>query len=261
MYGGMMGMYSPYMWGGMGMYGWGKRASAETTSPIEQLINLNRTECVYIKDNSTLSCIGLIGVVECDVELRFEKNPEDKREFMIYGIAKSETTPRSYRLLPRLMSNTDWLDNTYMFNGVKKQVSLFCSKDLDHFGLRVLDRKCFDKLDELFQMSRRNEKVYVKIEGAVEMPTARIVADLTVVKMVNETEDAEKTEGSNEKRHYGYGGYRYGYGGYRGGYGGHHGHSSHHYGGHHGHHNDNYGGHHGHHSHHYEGHYGGYGRK
>ena len=69
-------------------------------------------------------------------------------------------------------------------------------------------------------MSRRNEKVYVKTEGAVEMPTARIVADLTVVKMVNEPEDAEKTEGSNEKRHYGYGGYSYGYGGYRGGYGG-----------------------------------------
>jgi len=205
-----MGMYSPYMWGGMGMYGWGKRASAETTSPIEQLINLNRTECVYIKDNSTLSCIGLIGVVECDVELRFEKNPEDKREFMIYGIAKSETTPRSYRLLPRLMSNTDWLDNTYMFNGVKKQVSLFCSKDLDHFGLRVLDRKCFDKLDELFQMSRRNEKVYVKIEGAVEMPTARIVADLTVVKMVNET------EGSNIGRHYGQYSW-YGNSGYQGG--------------------------------------------
>ena len=67
-------------------------------------------------------------------------------------------------------------------------------------------------------MSKRNEKVYVKTEGLIEMPTAFIIGDLSIVNLSQKT-----------KRHWGYGGYGHGYGhgfghGYGHGYGHGHGH-------------------------------------
>jgi hypothetical protein len=212
------GMYGMGMgWGGlygmgMGMYGmgmWGKRDTTET-KPIDAMPTMNRTECIYNKKESTITCIGLAELVECKTNLRWD-GEEIKKEFMMYGIAKSETTPRSYKLLPRTMTNSAWLDNTYKVDGVKdRKVSLFNSESLGHLGLRVIDEECFNKLDALFTMSQRNEKVFVKTEDSTEM-TANIVADL----MVSHISKKELS-----KRHYGYGGYRGGYGGYRGGYGG-----------------------------------------
>lgn len=222
-----------YGWGGlygMGMYGmgmgmWGKRDTTET-KPVDVMPSMNKTECVYYKNSSTITCIGLAELVECKTELIWNAE-EIKREFLMYGIAKSETTPRSYKLLPRTITNSAWLENTYLVNGVKKEVSLFNSESLDHLGLRVIDETCFNRLDDLFKISKRNEKVFVQTKDSIEMPIAIIVGDLVVTDMTKET----------SKRHYGYGGYRGGYGGYRGGYGGYRG---------------GYGG--------YHGGYGGYGR-
>ena len=59
--------------------------------------------------------------------------------------------------------------------------------------------------------SKRNEKVYVQTKGLVEMPTANIIGDLSIINISEEM--LAKT-----KRHWGYGG-GYRHGGYRGGYG------------------------------------------
>lgn len=129
-WGGLYGMY------GMGMYGmWGKRATAETLPKIEG------TECVYNRNTSMIRCTGLSEIVECKTELRCDKE-ETLKEFLLFGIATSETTPRSYRLLPRTITNSAWLDNYYM----GKQVSLFSSDKLDHFGLRIIDELCFKRM-------------------------------------------------------------------------------------------------------------------
>ena len=90
-------------------------------------------------------CYGLTEAVECQTQLKWaEEIP--KRDFSLLAIAESETTPRSYRLLPRTLNNDAWLDSTFM----NKQVSLFSSKSLDHLGLRVIEEDCFNRIVSIF---------------------------------------------------------------------------------------------------------------
>jgi len=145
--GGLYGL--GYGWGGLYGWGlgypfWGKRATTET-KPIHEI-----TECVYNKNNSMVMCIGIGEMVQCETELKWDKD-EVQSDFVLHGIAKSDTTPRSYRLLPRTMTNSAWLDSTYK----GKQVSLFSSEKLDHFGLRVIDEDCFNRMVGIYDLNMK----------------------------------------------------------------------------------------------------------
>lgn len=218
-------------WGGLG-YGWGGlygyaypflgKRYAETM-PREIKPDMERTECVYNRNNSMIMCAVHSKMVECKTELRWVKE-DSKKEFFLYGIGKSETTPRSYRLFPRTLTNSAWLDNTY--NG--KQVSLFSSDKLDHLGLRVIDENCFKRMVYLLKMSKRNEKVNVQSEDLMETRTDFIIGDLSIINLSEDMLEKNRQVSVNRKRHWGYG-----YGGYHGGYHGHGHHHHHHH--HHGH--------------------------
>jgi len=212
MYGGMMGMYSPYMWGGMGMYGWGKRASAETMPSIEESVALNRTECVYVYETSMLSCKGSSEIVECEVSLRWDM----PKEYALFGLAECiEETPVAshFRILPRKMDNSNWMNNLVeMNNGEEKRMSLYYSDDITDMGMKVLDKTCFTRMESLLNNSIRREKVFLDDET-----TAVIRGDLLM------TEKLPELKEKLSKRYWGYGGlygglYGMGYGGF--GYGG-----------------------------------------
>jgi hypothetical protein len=234
-WGGMYGM--GYGWGGLyGMGMWGKRSTTEYL-PIDSHMLPKQTECIWNRNTSTITCLSCGCLVECKTELIWPEE-ESNKLYILTGIAKSDTTPRSYRLLPRTLSNSNWLDNVYL----TKQVSLFSSDDLDHFGLKVTNETCFNRVDKLLKMSTRNEKVQViSKDGLTEMPVAFIVGDLTAVDapvadLVSEKSRERRTWGHHGGGHFGGntgGGYDYrntafgfgnyggldGFGYYGGGYG------------------------------------------
>ena len=211
LYGGLLGYgYGLGLYGGYGGYGglWGKRDATETETE-EMDMPLNRTECVYTKETSMLSCKGLRDIVECQSTLMAEGDIE----FELYGLADCEDMDddKHYRILPRRLDNTAWERDM----AGDKRISLYHSKNLDHYGLRINDEECFNRVSELLDASVRREKVWLAAEDMVSKPTAIIRGDLIVADELPEV----------SKRWFGYGGYggyRFGgFGGYRfGGYGG-----------------------------------------
>ena len=160
---GMYGMYGLYGYG-MGMYGmWGKR-STEEPLPVAPEFLKNRTECVYLKDATMLSCRGLTGVVECEAKL-YPEADETTIPFELYGLSRASDC---YRMMPRKPDNSKWLDNVMMVNETRYSAELYWSaEEVKRYGLRVVDEKCWLKMDELLQDSLRNEKVYyTTVEGA-----------------------------------------------------------------------------------------------
>lgn len=160
-WGGLYGMY------GMGMYGlWGKRATTETVPQVIPEV-MNRTECVYTKESSMLSCKGYTGIVECESSLRWD----GPIEAALFGIADcEEETPVAphFRILPRKTDNSAWKQDRFLLNtNEEKRISLFYSDKLNHMGLKVLDETCFEKLTSLLNASERREKVFVGDETAV----------------------------------------------------------------------------------------------
>lgn len=208
---GLYGMYGMYGYG----YGlWGKR-SAEL-KPEAPTVLRNRTECVYLSDASMLSCRGMMGVVECETKTYPETETLDM-PFELYGLSRAEGY---YRLMPRKADNTEWVDNVMMINGSRYNAELYYSaEEVERFGLRVLDEKCFQKLDEDLQASLRNEHVYYKtLEGTEE--TTFLRGDLIVTKTpVMEGKDEKETEEMTKRWWGGFYGswyYPYSYGYYYG---------------------------------------------
>ena len=165
MYGLGYGWGGLYGWGGMGMYGmWGKRASTKTMPremPMPEGVK-NRTECVFTKESSMLSCKGLTGIVECESSLRWDGPIESA----LFGIADcDEVAPVAphFRILPRKTDNSAWMKDRFTLNtNEEKGISLFWSDKLNHMGVKVLDEKCFDKIRSLLDASDRREKVFLE---------------------------------------------------------------------------------------------------
>ena len=165
MYGGMgygYGMGMGYGYGmGMGYGMWGKRSVEEREM---QTATTNRTECVFLRDSTMLSCRGLTGVVECETKIVRPETPETTTPFTLYGLSRSEGL---WGIMPRKMDNTQWLDNN-------KAELYWSAEESTRYGLRVVDEKCYQKMDELLRASLRNERVYyTKITGEQDITTMR----------------------------------------------------------------------------------------
>ncbi len=173
---GMYGLYGMYGYG-YPYYGygyWGKRAADATVSQPPAALK-NRTECVYLHEARSLSCRGLTGVVECETKCSpdgWEKEPV----FSLYGL--SRTTEGFYGIFARTPDNTKWLENLVQNTIDKKliKVEVYYSADVEDrlWGLRVLDEKCYKKIDGMLQASLRNERVYyTTADGGEDITTLR----------------------------------------------------------------------------------------
>lgn len=176
---------------------------------------LNRTECIYAQDSRMFSCHGPTGVVECETELTWGYPVQ----FELFGLAKCENHTDRYRVLPRRLDNTAWDDNKLVVDGVEKRIELYYGEETNELGLRVMDKKCWTRLDTLFKNSLRNEKVWYYANEVLE--TTYLIGDL----MVTEHTPEVKEETTKSKRWWGRGFGLYGnlygmYGGYGGMYGG-----------------------------------------
>jgi hypothetical protein len=147
-------------------------------SPLPTLPEtFNRTECIFIKETSTLSCIGVeSSPVECAAELKWDKPVS----FHLFGIAKSELTTDvaeevKFRILPRKLDNSAWRSDVTLVDG--KHISLYHSDKYNDYGLLVKDKVCFGKLVALLKLSTRNE--LVQLESVLDVkPTAFVIGDL-----------------------------------------------------------------------------------
>ena len=110
-----------------------------------------RTECVYTEDSGLLSCHGPNLIVECATRLFWSESSV----FQMDVIAKCNGSEKMFRIIPRKLDNSAWFDNSLF-------LQLSGQKEVD--GLRVSDKECYAKLNELLEDSVRNEKVYLEKE-------------------------------------------------------------------------------------------------
>jgi hypothetical protein len=164
-YGGYYGGYGG-LYGGYGYYG--KRDSTPVQTIPDEL--KNRTECVYTKESSILSCHGPSGVKECSVELRWNKPVS----FQLFGLAlpveiSEVLTEVKYRIFPRKLDNTAWIKEI-----TDKEISLYHSEKYNDYGLFVKDKSCFEGLVTVLKSSVRKE--LVELEDIKEKVT--LIGDL-----------------------------------------------------------------------------------
>jgi len=184
-YGGYYGGYYPYY--GYGY--WGKRdATVDVKVPLKVREELmNRTECVYTKETSILSCHGPSGVKECPVVLKWDKPVT----FEFFGLALpvefSEVLSEvKYRIFPRKLDNSAW---TVYSDKVDRDVSLYHSEKYNDYGLMIQDKSCFEGLVTILKSSVRKELVVLGTQ------TVTIIGDLVLAdktpKHLLETEKVE----------------------------------------------------------------------
>ena len=94
----------------------------------------NRIECFFNREKSELKCIAAD---------KFGKNKNES--YVQFAIAESNYE-NNWMILPRKLDNSAYLLNTLTMNGVSKPLSIWHSKKLDHYGLRIENIECFNKL-------------------------------------------------------------------------------------------------------------------
>jgi len=160
-------------------YGYyGKRDATEMTAPKGAT---NRTECLYVKETSMLSCFGQTEKpVECTAELRWNK----PITFKVLALATSEEggllSEMKYRILPRKIDNTAWQRDLVLEGPTEKHISLYHSDKYNDYGIKVKDMTCFKNIVDLLKKSTRNELVHLEGDSTTTTtkPTAHIVAGL-----------------------------------------------------------------------------------
>jgi len=172
------GLYGGYgLWGGLyGGYGlWGKRSTGETEMPLRN--PMNRTECMFDKLTNDIACSGPEELVTCQAEII----GEDDHDYIHFAIAEcADDHPIAHwMVIPRKLDNSGFTLASINMEGDLLPISIWHSKDLDHSGLRINNKECFNKLNTLFMNSRRHEKVLLSTESGIES-TAIVVADLGV---------------------------------------------------------------------------------
>lgn len=194
------GIYSPWLWG--------KRSADHKDHDI-----MKRTECVFVKETSMINCHGDDGKhKECKVESIWEES-----EYQIFGIGISETEPldEKYRLIPRKIDNSAWLEDFEIIDDKERHYSLYHKEAIKDLGLRVVDKTCFNELVDLLKMSSRKERIFIHSDKPNK--TAVIIGEVIMTDKIPENNDKAKRYWP----YYGWGGYGgYGWGGYGwGGYG------------------------------------------
>jgi len=194
-------------WGmGMGMWGypymWGKRDAAPSVFEKIPTELLNRTECVYSKESSILSCHGVTGLKECPVELKMQA--DRKIKFELFGLAWPLETSEiisewRFRIFPRKLDNSAWISGT-----VDKDVSLYHSEKYNDYGLWVKDQKCFEDLVTLLKASLRRELVELEDKKTQVTIIGDIILAEKLPKFLQETEMRHTREEEPREPHHKY---------------------------------------------------------
>ncbi len=127
-----------------------------------------------------LKCNGVSGVVECPAELKYV--PSYKLDFFAIAISeesKLEEKQIKYSLYPRKLDNSAWTTNVVLDNETPYKISLFQSEKITDKGLRVRDIECFNRIIELFKVSKRYELAYLRSDLTVK-PTIRIIGEMYI---------------------------------------------------------------------------------
>lgn len=122
-----------------------------------------RTECTYVKNDQSFKCRGPLGVVECDADWHMD----DSVKLELFAIGKpmdTLETIKAYKLFPRRIDNSAWINNMVEIKGDVVNVTLHAGagetrKDV---GVGIREIECFGKLKELFRDSIRDELIHLE---------------------------------------------------------------------------------------------------
>lgn len=121
---------------------WGKRSILEA----KQLDNpFNRTECFFNKKSSVIECIGPLNEARCDAEFLDYKNEENYFQFVIAECQKNNSVDH-WMIIPRKLDNSGFVSTYISMNGTEKPLLIWTSTDLNHYGLRIKEKECYDQL-------------------------------------------------------------------------------------------------------------------
>lgn len=174
-------------WGGLGWgwpWGFGYRWFRSTMSQGELA---NRTQCVFIRENSMINCKGPVGIFECEATANFTGLGAHK--FELYGIgARVEREPEverneiesefeRYFLYPRKLDNSGWFNHTMKVDDREVTVAIYNSFKFNFFGFRVKEERCFERLVDIFNSTTSFETV--KVEP--NMQEVRLLGEIMIV--------------------------------------------------------------------------------
>lgn len=119
-----------------------------------------RTECTYVKNDHSFKCRGPLGLVECDADWHMD----DSVKLELFAIGKPADkldTIMSYKLFPRKLDNSAWMNNMVQVKGNDVNITLHVGETKD-IGVGIRNIKCFGKLRELFKDSIRDELIHLE---------------------------------------------------------------------------------------------------
>jgi hypothetical protein len=110
----------------------------------------NGTHCVYLPETHVFSCRSSDFTVECSAFANFSS-----LSYHLFGIERLVNTDvpveeTLFHLYPRHIDNTTYLNYTVEFDGGFHRLVLYYGENFVHYGIRILDLKCFEKIYKVF---------------------------------------------------------------------------------------------------------------
>jgi hypothetical protein len=169
--------YNPWSY-----YGYGYRYFRETLNTDGQVDQ--RVQCTYSGSNSMLTCNSVNTSVVCNVvaNLTWFQQQQPVQKYEVFGIGRYQQPQQSsntscywYGLYPRTLNNSQWLNTTWspvvgetvVPSGQYYHVSIFYTPSYQvqkhqHYGFRVVDEECYQRLVYQFNNVTQFEYVHVR---------------------------------------------------------------------------------------------------
>lgn len=160
-------------------------------SGIDEYKTMVSTECMYAENDSTFKCSGPLGELECEADWKMNKSI--KLELFAIGKPNDYQNVKAYKLFPRKIDNTAWMNNVVKIDGERFNITLH-SGETDDYGIEVKDKKCFKELNELLKDSGRDELIHL----ADNDKTERVIADFSLMMRVRRSGKGQYQESFSE---------------------------------------------------------------
>jgi len=108
--------------------------------------SLSLINCSFIRDTSSLICKVPTYQIECKAQIVWNEGEEENVKYSKFGIEAYDESHSCYKLYPRSINNTEWIDTNYIVNRTENHISLFHANINNHSGIRVQNQQCFNKI-------------------------------------------------------------------------------------------------------------------
>ena len=133
------------------------------------------TTCSFNNATQKLHCKSSSGEVECPTVFEVKEDFQSKvfgLERIVPELNNQHAESVKYWLYPRLSDNMTFVNHTTIVDGVSKDLLLYYSAKFVDFGLRVTQKKCYQRLVTLIKNSPSDHQVNLQ----TDLPVKSIVS-------------------------------------------------------------------------------------